>query len=292
MSSIVLTKPTAIATDNQAVSLPIVELFLTKYKKTTAKIYRTAIAQFLQITQLVNPKDIAYRHLTLFEAALKARELKPNSVATKVNAVKAFARYLWLNGVLGDDVARNIRGFKVGGDLSPLTERLVSDSDVEKLVKAISNVRDRIIVNTFIALGLRVSELVGLTWDDVRDRTLTVRGKGGKTRYLLIPKWLLGQWVTLGERKGNIFKNLSGNALGTRYVWEFLKKAAKKAGITEKISPHWLRHFHAVTSLKNNKDIYLLQRSLGHSSIATTEKYLHIMPDECSSDFIPEYALF
>ena len=83
-----------------------------------------------------------------------------------------------------------------------------------------------------------------------------------------------------------MFSNRYGKRLSTRAVNVLIKKAAKRAGVTEKVSAHWFRHAHASHSLEAGCDLPLLQQSLGHSSLAVTSVYLHVHPDRSSSQYI------
>jgi integrase/recombinase XerD len=110
---------------------------------------------------------------------------------------------------------------------------------------------NRLMLSLMYGCGLRVSEAIGLTWDDFKKHgdgsKATVFGKGSKTRVVMI------------------------------------KRACKQAGIDPRASAHWLRHSHASHFLEAGCNLRLLQQSLGHGSVTTTERYLHISPDTDSS---------
>lgn len=81
-------------------------------------------------------------------------------------------------------------------------------------------------------------------------------------------------------------KDAKGKGLDPSWVYRIVQKAAKRAGITKKVSPHWLRHAHASHSLERGAPIHLLKETLGHASVATTSKYLHARPDTSSSLYL------
>ena len=141
-------------------------------------------------------------------------------------------------------------------------------------------------IKLMYGLGLRVSELVGLKWSDLNKDVLTVYGKGGKTRYVKVPDSLLNALNTIRKPEGVIFLSRYGKPLSRIAVFKMVKKVAEKAGLSDKVSPHYLRHSHASHSLQNGASVRLVQATLGHASITTTEKYLHISPSESSSSFI------
>ncbi|MCX5985045.1 MAG: tyrosine-type recombinase/integrase, partial [Chloroflexi bacterium] len=83
-----------------------------------------------------------------------------------------------------------------------------------------------------------------------------------------------------------VFRSRNGVPLGIKQVWRIVRRAAIEAGLTAKVSPHWLRHAHASHALDRGAPIHLVRDSLGHSSIATTNRYLHARPTEHSERFL------
>ncbi|NJK56426.1 MAG: tyrosine-type recombinase/integrase [Pleurocapsa sp. SU_5_0] len=142
---------------------------------------------------------------------------------------------------------------------------------------------------------------IGLTWNDLRlaqpslrlshgdGGKATVFGKGSKTRMVIIPNWL---WAQVKEfekyHRVNqyVFISRHHNRMERSVVHRMIKRACKRAGIDPRASAHWLRHSHASHSLEAGCNLRLLQQSLGHASVTTTERYLHISPDAGSSQFI------
>lgn len=139
---------------------------------------------------------------------------------------------------------------------------------------------------------MRISELVGLNWSDFQSTgeaiAVTIFGKGHKTRTLLITHqlWKELKQLPLSDRTEAVFLSRFGNRLDRHAIHRLIKKAVEKAGINPHTSAHWLRHAHACHSLSNGAGIELLMKSLGHSSLAVTSRYLHIKPSECTSKFI------
>jgi site-specific recombinase XerD len=147
---------------------------------------------------------------------------------------------------------------------------------------------------TGVAIAALQSEVVGLTWNDLKphhkgEGKCTVFGKGSKTRIIIIPDWL---WARIKEfekyHRVNqyVFISRHHNKVSRVVVHTMIKRACKRAGIDERASAHWLRHSHASHSLEAGCNLRLLQQSLGHASVTTTERYLHISPDAGSSQFI------
>ena len=141
-----------------------------------------------------------------------------------------------------------------------------------------------------------MSELCNLKWRDLKARKegggqITVFGKGDKTRVVLVGA---GVWRDIQELKDNakkddpVFVSGKGGHLCRSMVFHIVKNAAKKAKIEGNVSPHWLRHSHASHSLDRGAPIHLLQKTLGHSSVAITEKYLHAKPTDSSGLYLPD----
>lgn len=175
-----------------------------------------------------------------------------------------------------------------------LTERIMSESEVLTILRNEENERNRLILRVLYYCGLRASEVAGLTWKDAIARVgggqLSVFGKGGKTRVVLVP---IDLWRELEAFKGDsnqnepIFRSAKGGALSRIQVWRIVKKSCATVGIFDP-SPHWFRHSHASHSLDRGAPIHLVSSSLGHSSVATTSKYLHARPEDCSSLYLPK----
>ena len=163
-----------------------------------------------------------------------------------------------------------------------------SKREVARLIDAAPKGRNRVLLKLLYVSGVRVSELCGLKWCDAVARQeggrITVFGKGGKTRTILLkPK----VWQQLQSLKGvakaaePIFRSRrGGGALDVSQVRRIVYAARKKAGLEQKVSPHWMRHAHASHALDRNAPIHLVQVTLGHGSVSTPGRYLHARPAE------------
>ena len=144
------------------------------------------------------------------------------------------------------------------------------------------------------AAGVRVSEVCGLKWRDVQSRgeagQITVYGKGGKTRFVLLSADTWQELIVLrGETDSDVpvFPSRKGQGhLSAAQVHRIVKAAAGRAGVDVPVSPHWLRHAHASHALDRGCPIHLVQATLGHASVATTGKYLHARPEDSSSRYL------
>ena len=138
--------------------------------------------------------------------------------------------------------------------------------------------------------GLRISEILALNWSDVLPRDqgrvqLSVTGKGGKVRQVLLPEIVSRSLLSLrGDAGANVpvFVSQKGGRMTERAVHHMLKATAKKAGINEAVSPHWLRHAHGSHAIERGATLPQVQQTLGHGNIATMSGYLHARPDDSS----------
>jgi integrase/recombinase XerD len=157
-----------------------------------------------------------------------------------------------------------------------------------------SNPRNKLILKLLYGAGLRVSELCYLKWCDVKSSgesgQITVFGKGGKTRAVLLPVSLYRDIQNLrGDRShdDSVFMSRKNHGhLDPSMVMRIVRAAAARVGIEQNVSPHWLRHCHASHSLDRGAPITLVQSTLGHSNVATTSKYLHARPNDSSARYL------
>jgi len=158
------------------------------------------------------------------------------------------------------------------------------------LVRSAPSRRDRILIEVGYGGGLRVSELVALTWSDVIEREggkvqLSVLGNGHKRREVLLPEVVGRSLLSLrGDAGANapVFASPRGGHLTERAVNYMLKRAAANAGINPKLSAHWLRHAHASHAIDRGAALPVVQSTLGHGNIAVTSGYLHARPGTSS----------
>jgi integrase/recombinase XerD len=177
-----------------------------------------------------------------------------------------------------------------------LGQRILEESVVAKLIDAAPAGRNRLLLKLLYVSGVRVSEICGLKWCDALPRheggQITVFGKGGKTRTILLKPKVWEQLLSLKENAraiDSIFRSRRGGGpLDASQVRRIVYAAARKAGLEQKVSPHWMRHAHASHALDRSAPIHLVQATLGHASVSTTGRYLHARPTESSSFYLPD----
>jgi len=220
--------------------------------------------------------------------------LSAASAARAVVAVRGMHRFALLEGWIPDDVAAGIRP---PAPARRLPKAIPVDS-VEALLDAANlddeprSLRDRALLELLYGTGARISEAVGLAVDDV-DRsagTIRVTGKGSKQRVVPIGSFALtaldaylvrGRPVLAAQGRGisALFMNARGGRLSRQSAWTILRTVADRAGITEDLSPHILRHSFATHLLDGGADVRVVQELLGHASVTTTQVYTLVTVD-------------
>jgi integrase/recombinase XerD len=232
--------------------------------------------------------------------------LAPASRARKISSVKSLFGFGHRLGYLPFDVGRVVKRPKLKDTLA---ERILSEGDVHKLfvtadqpssIKGTPLQRNRarrnyVLLRLLYTGGLRVDEIARLAWRDLRERgdggQVTVYGKGGKTRVVLLPATVWRELVSIragAPPDAPVFASRNNDGfLTSTQVRRLVYAAASAAGLDERPSPHWLRHAHATHALERGAAIHLVQATLGHASVATTGRYLQARPTDSSARYLP-----
>lgn len=231
-----------------------------------------------------------------FVASRHRAGLGKSSQGRTLSALRTFFRFACREGVLERNPAAGVRTPKAEQRLP----RHLRPGEIECLLEApegdgLLALRDRAILELLYATGLRVGELVGLDWPDLdlADRVLRVVGKGGKERMLPFGRpaaSALGTWSAvwpgLRAEDGDgepVFLNHRGGRLSARSVRRRLDRHVTTAALAAGVHPHTLRHTFATHLLEQGADLRSIQELLGHSSLATTQKYTHLDVDRLLS---------
>ena len=233
-------------------------------------------------------KNASRAELFGYLAANVRQGLSPRSSARRLSTLRRFYRYLLREGIIHDDPTADIRSPRLGRPLP----KAITEASVEKLLGAPGvttlGVRDRAMLETMYASGLRVSELVTLALNELDLTTGLVRvtGKGGRER--IVP---LGEEATsrlrdyldqarpelTGEQKnGSVFLTWRGKPMTRQAFWQLIKRYTALAGIDTDLSPHSLRHAFATHLLNHGADLRSVQMLLGHADLSTTQIYTHV----------------
>ena len=266
----------------------VIRLWLHGRPETTRRAYqadanrfRAFVAKPLRVVTVGDVQNFSDSHAHLADAS-RARSL---------SAIKSLLSYGHRIGYLHFNVGAPVRLPRLKDTLA---ERILAEEAVLNMISLEPGPRNKALLRLLYSAGLRVSELCALRWRDVSERDdaaqVTVYGKGGKTRHVLLTPGTWGAVRAIRDDAGPddaLFRSSRGDgALDARQVRRIVAAAARRAGVEGNVSPHWMRHAHASHALDRGAAIHLVQATLGHSSVATTGKYLHARPSESSSKYL------
>ncbi|HHA18421.1 MAG: site-specific tyrosine recombinase XerD [Gammaproteobacteria bacterium] len=221
---------------------------------------------------------------------------KVRSEARLLSTLRRFYRYLCREEIRDSDPTAQIESPRLGRPLpSSLTENEVEDLLAQPDVNEALGLRDRTMLEVLYATGLRVSELIALTFEQLNMRQGLIRcvGKGNKER--LVPlgeialdwlqQYLLESRPELlkGTVSDDLFPTKRGRAMTRQAFWYLIKRYAKQAGIKKDLSPHTLRHAFATHLLNHGADLRVVQLLLGHADLSTTQIYTHVAKERLKS---------
>jgi integrase/recombinase XerD len=247
-----------------------------------------AYARDLDRFRLFVGKPLAAVTLTDMQAfADSLADLAPASQARMLASIKSLFGYAHKLGYLTFDVARAVR---LPPRRDTLAARILPEEGVVRLIALEPNQRNRVLLKVLYASGARVSEVCGLRWRDCTSRDtggqVTLFGKGGRTRHVLLPTRVWEDLMALRGAAGDddpVFRSRSGGGpLSPLRVERVVRAAAARAGIAADVTPHWLRHSHVSHALDRGAPVHLVQQTVGHASLATTTRYSHARPSESS----------
>jgi integrase/recombinase XerD len=256
----------------------------------------SAYAGFLSRGQLDSFSRIVKADISNFMLAQKERGVSANSIARRLAAIRMFHRFLVRERIVKTDPTHLLETPKLWKKI-PDT---LSLNEVEALLlapdmRSLQGIRDRAILETFYATGMRVSEVVNLRIDNVNLDIGFLRciGKGNKERVIPLGKKAVASVrrylemarpkMLKGRQSEYLFLSRLAKKVSRQSFWKLIKKYAKEARIKKPIRPHILRHSFATHLLERGADLRSVQEMLGHSNIATTQIYTHVNKDRLKS---------
>lgn len=268
----------------------VVAMWLHEKSKNTQDAYIQDIKKFLDFTNKKPFREVTIGDIQAFSDSLAS--YAPATKARALAAVKSLFAFAHRIGYLRYDVSAPIKLPKIKETLG---ERILSETDVQRLIGMESKKRNKVLLNLIYIAGLRVSAACSLKWRDIQPAIsggyITVFSKGDKTRTILIGKRMYEELLSLkgeGGQDDPVFVSQKYGPLSLSQAWRIVKAAAKRAGINPGASPHWLRHAHASHALERGCPIHLVQATLGHASVATTGRYLHARPNDSSALYLAQ----
>jgi integrase/recombinase XerC len=254
----------------------------------TERSYRSDLEQFASFVDDADPARISHQDLRKYLGHLIGLKITKSSLARKLSSIRAFYKRLNSTGVLQSNPARLIATPKQDKRLPAV----LTVDDALRLMNAPgddegSGLRDRAVLETLYSTGIRASELVGIDPDDIdrQDHVIRIRGKGRKERIVPVGKKALEAIDAYRAHKPSVptdaavFSGPSGKRLTVRTVQRILGNYRKKLGLSQKASPHTLRHSFATHLLESGADLRAIQELLGHASLSTTQRYTHVNLD-------------
>jgi integrase/recombinase XerD len=257
--------------------------------RNTAMSYESDLRQaahFLKKHGATGWTKVSAQQITAWLHWLSDENFSPSSQARKLSAVRMLCRHLVRERVREDDPTELLVGPKMRRKL-PAT---LSPPDMEKLLAAPMGgdayaLRDRAMLELFYSSGLRISELSGLSLQqvDLEHGFVRVFGKGSKERVVPLgakARDAIAVYLTAGRSRlvkartgSELFISERGRAISRKTVWALVKRYAQRAGLSSKVKPHLLRHSFATHLLGGGADLRAIQEMLGHASIGTTQIY-------------------
>lgn len=274
------------------------------YSPNTLDAYQRDLNKLLDFLRKVDvvPFDVKLEDLQQFAASLHEHGIGSKSQARILSGVRAFYRFLVLDGYLEVDPTELLESPHLPKHLP----EYLTTGEVDMLQDSIDlstneGHRNRAIIEVLFSCGLRVSELTNLKLSDLflEEQFIRVMGKGNKERLVPISDRAieeLGYWfddrrqmtIKPGE-EDYVFLNRRGHHLTRTMILIMIKRQAEAAGIKKTISPHTLRHSFATALLRGGADLRVIQDLLGHSNIGTTEMYTHLDNTSLRKDILEHH---
>ncbi|MEM7232107.1 MAG: tyrosine recombinase XerC [Planctomycetota bacterium] len=261
----------------------------------TIRAYEKDLHQFLRFFaqrdgKEIKPGEITPLQVREFLAQLKEKNYQKTTVVRKLATIRSFYKFLLRKGYVTTNPMQEIETPKVEKKLP----HFLSTDEVEKLLNApqgttFQSTRDRAILETLYSTGLRVSELTALNLSDLdfTSEVIKARGKGRRERMVPIGSFALQAIKRYVEARSQVprvneddpdalFLNRFGDRLSSRSIRKILDKYIKITGLSEKTSPHTLRHSFATHLLNRGANLRMVQELLGHKHLSTTQIYTHV----------------
>ncbi len=259
----------------------------------------TKFMEFLDLREYdLNYKEIELKHLQEFIYWLHDLGLHPRSQARMISGLKAFFKYLLVEDLIDESPAVLLEAPKLDRKIP----HVLSPEEINTIIEAVEHekndylrIRNKAILETLYACGLRVSELTGLKMSNLYTEIgfIKIIGKGNKERLVPIGESAINTIKEYLEHHDGrmslkrihyehediLFLNRRGKQLTRVMIFTIVKKLAALAGIKKKVSPHTFRHSFATHLIEGGADLRAIQDMLGHESITTTEIYTHLDTD-------------
>ena len=270
----------------------------------TLESYHTDVIHLLEFLEEreLSLTDVDTDALHQFLCTLRDLGISPRSQARMLSGIRAFFRFLRLEGYTDTDPCELLEAPRFGRTLPDI----LSVEDIDSMIAALDpgkdeTPRNHAIIGTLYGSGLRVSELVELRMSRVNldEGDVIITGKGNKQRLVpLSPESirLIREYLPIRERlkikpdsSDILFLNRRGGMMTRVMVFYVIRDSAAAAGIIKRVSPHTLRHSFATHLLEGGANLRAIQEMLGHESISTTEIYIHLDRSRLRSELMEHH---
>lgn len=274
----------------------VTELHLSINTKTAYEKDLKKYNEYLKKQNITKINEIKKEIILKFLETLKKENLKPQTIAHYLTSIKNYHIFLLQNNYLTDNVAKSIERPK-------LTKKLPNSLTIEEVMKLLDiktitpfDYRNKCMLELLYGTGLRISELLSLTTNDIDTINCTVRciGKGNKERIIPINDYIVESLnsyqkvrplLLKNKTTKELFLNSRGEKISRTGFFKVLKELLLEKGLNPNISPHTLRHSFATHLLEYGADLRVIQEMLGHSDISTTRIYTHITNNKIKEDY-------
>jgi len=250
------------------------KLQIKKYSNSTIRTYVMAFEKFINHYKENELDQLNENHIRDYLSILVQKGYSNSAINQAVNAIKFYYEMVLDMPNRFYDIERPIKEHKL--------PKVISKEEVLALIKNTNNIKHRCIVSLLYSAGLRRSELINLKISDIDSKRMLIRvedAKGNKDRYTILAQAVLEElrsYYRQWRPQLYLFEGPGGRKYSSRSIANIINKAAIKARIKKKVTPHMLRHCFATHLLENGTDLRTIQQLLGHSSIKTTEIYMHV----------------
>ncbi len=246
--------------------------------------------EFLEGRNVTSPASVTTNHVSAYLRFLHDLSLSARTISRNLSSMKMFHKFLVGEGIAQSDPTGAVDAPKLPRTLPDVLsqDEIAAILDQPNVSQDLGK-RDKAILETMYATGMRVSEVIALKQANVfeDDGIVRVFGKGAKERLIPIGKSAL-EWIRRytadargklskkGKAQDVVFLNARGKPLSRMTIWNIVQKYAAKSGLRKEVHPHTFRHSFATHLLEGGADLRAVQEMLGHSDISTTQIYTHI----------------
>jgi len=266
-----------------------VPMWLHGRPESTVEVYQPVIDDFRDWINRLPIRQITLKLLQDYADRFQGQ--KPRTVERKLATVKSLLSFCHKTGLIPFDVGKALRLPRIPDDLAG---KILTVEDVQRVIRMEPTPRNQVLIRVLYISGIRASEAAGLRWMDVQPRDeggqISVLGKGRKTRTIRLPPPVWRALQSIRPQKAGpdtpVFVTEQGKRMNRTFVTTVVARAAKRAGLPQNVSAHWLRHCHGTHALDRGAPLPLIQQTLGHADLSTTSRYLHVRPEQSSATWL------